>query len=208
MAIIGTLPNNIQNGQAVDANPVMADFNFIVNQVNANANPIGTLTAPSGTRTAFHQAAAPLGWTQDTSITDHTIQVVGVAGGLVSGTNGYSTMFNAAWTSDGHALTTAELAVHAHTIPDPGHTHTVNDPTHSHGYIISTNSAFGVAARAVAGDGSAGNTAQTNAAATGVSLAPALTGITATTNSGSGAAHTHTKQFNAKFIQMIIGVKT
>ena len=49
MAIIGTLPNTISNGQAVDATPVMADFNFIVNQVNANANPLGTFTAPSGT---------------------------------------------------------------------------------------------------------------------------------------------------------------
>jgi hypothetical protein len=43
MAIIGTLPNNIQNGQVVDANPVMADFNFIVNQVNANGQSIAGL---------------------------------------------------------------------------------------------------------------------------------------------------------------------
>ena len=48
MAIIGTLPNNIQDGQLVDASPLMADFNYIVNQVNANANPVGTLTAPAG----------------------------------------------------------------------------------------------------------------------------------------------------------------
>lgn len=40
--IVGTLPNNILNGQAVDATPVMADFNFIVNQVNANAMPLDT----------------------------------------------------------------------------------------------------------------------------------------------------------------------
>lgn len=37
MAIIGTLPNTITNGQAVDATPVMADFNWILNQTNANA---------------------------------------------------------------------------------------------------------------------------------------------------------------------------
>lgn len=35
--IIGALPNNIANGQAVDAVPVMADFNWILSQVNANA---------------------------------------------------------------------------------------------------------------------------------------------------------------------------
>src|ERR1700676_3544536 len=105
MPIIGTLPNNIQNGNTVDATPVMADFNFIVNQVNANGNPIGTLTAPSGTRTLFHQATAPVGWTQDTTITDHTVQVIGSAGGFTSFLNGYSSMFQLPWTSDGHALT-------------------------------------------------------------------------------------------------------
>ena len=39
-AIIGTLPNNIQNGQTADAVPLMADLNWIVNQVNANAAPL------------------------------------------------------------------------------------------------------------------------------------------------------------------------
>ena len=37
MAIISPLPYNIVNGQAVDSTPVMADFNQIVNNVNANA---------------------------------------------------------------------------------------------------------------------------------------------------------------------------
>lgn len=207
MAIIGTLPNNIQNGQAVDANPVMADFNFIVNQVNANANPTGTLTAPSGTRTIFHQAAAPLGWTQDATLTDHTLQVVGVAGGATGGANGYSTLFLSPWTSDGHALTTAELAVHAHGVSDPTHSHSVNDPTHSHPLTISTNATFGVAARPVAGDGSIGQTAQTNAAGTGISLNASATGVSIQ-NAGSGAAHTHTKTFNCNYAQVIMAVKT
>ena len=39
-AIIGTLPNNIQNGQTADAVPLMADLNWIVNQVNSNAAPL------------------------------------------------------------------------------------------------------------------------------------------------------------------------
>jgi hypothetical protein len=39
--IVGTLPNNIQNGQAEDAVPVMANLNWIINQVNANAQPLG-----------------------------------------------------------------------------------------------------------------------------------------------------------------------
>lgn len=34
--IIGALPYNIQNGQQEDANPVMANFNSIISQVNTN----------------------------------------------------------------------------------------------------------------------------------------------------------------------------
>lgn len=41
--IVGALPNNIQNGQVEDAVPVMANYNWIVNQVNANAAQL-TLT--------------------------------------------------------------------------------------------------------------------------------------------------------------------
>ncbi|VWC75930.1 hypothetical protein BCO18175_02357 [Burkholderia contaminans] len=44
MSIIGTLPANLQNGTTADASQVMADLNFIVNQVNANAMPVGTIS--------------------------------------------------------------------------------------------------------------------------------------------------------------------
>jgi len=40
--IISPLPYNIQDGQLVDAVPVMGDFNHIVSQVNANAQTIIT----------------------------------------------------------------------------------------------------------------------------------------------------------------------
>ncbi|MGH3967669.1 MAG: hypothetical protein ACRDTV_06010 [Mycobacterium sp.] len=41
-AIIGSLPNNIMDGDPVDAVPVMNDFNWIVSQVNANVPPLVT----------------------------------------------------------------------------------------------------------------------------------------------------------------------
>ncbi|AOI70839.1 tail fiber domain-containing protein [Burkholderia ubonensis] len=43
--IIGNLPNSLANGTTADASQVMADLNFIVNQVNANAlaNTVQTL---------------------------------------------------------------------------------------------------------------------------------------------------------------------
>jgi len=39
MAIIGTLPFNIMAGQLISAAPVMSNYNYIANQVNANALP-------------------------------------------------------------------------------------------------------------------------------------------------------------------------
>jgi len=48
MAIINPLPNSIANGQTEDATPLMANFNAIVSNVNANAAAAygGTLTNP------------------------------------------------------------------------------------------------------------------------------------------------------------------
>lgn len=40
MSIIGTLPNNIKNGDLEDAITLMANFNWIVAQVNANSAPL------------------------------------------------------------------------------------------------------------------------------------------------------------------------
>ena len=47
MAIIGPLPNIILDGQIIDAVPVMNDFNWIVNQVNANIPPLIPVVANS-----------------------------------------------------------------------------------------------------------------------------------------------------------------
>lgn len=200
MSIIGTLPNNIQNGQSVDATPLMADFNFIVNQVNSNANPIGTFTAPSGTRMVFHQAAAPSGWVQDTTITDHTIQVIGTAGGGTGGANAYSGMFLNQWTSDGHALSIAELAVHGHV--DAGHGHV--DAGHTHPQASGTYYAVG-APNVSGGVAISLNVAGGN---TQGGVANIQTGFANISNTGSGTAHTHTKTFNVNYVAMIMAAKT
>jgi len=210
MSIIGTLPNNIQNGQTVDATPVMADFNFIVNQVNANANPTGTLTAPSGTRAMFHQASAPPGWAQDATLNDFTIQLTGgTSGGAISNTGiGYSTMFNAQWVTDGHALTIAELAVHNHTAVDTGHTHAITDPQHAHGG--GNGGSFinlGAGSDIGAGGTAATSVPITATSPTGISINTGNANITVA-NAGSGNAHSHTKTFNVNYIQCIICQKT
>lgn len=205
MPIIGTLPNNIANGQAVDANPVMADFNFIVNQVNANANPTGTLTAPSGTRAVFQQASAPLGWTADASITDHTLQLTAASGNIVVTGNGYSGMFQTAWTSDGHALTIAELAAHNHTVTDPTHSH--SSPGHQHGTASGANFWTTTTGAGNFGGGGTGINQEAQTSATAITINNNGTGISIN-NNGSGSAHSHTKTFNVNYAQAVVGVKT
>lgn len=207
MPIIGTLPNIISNGQAVDATPVMADFNFIVNQVNANGVQVGTLAAPAGTRIVFQQATAPLGWTADATLTDHTLQLTAASGGIVTTGNGYTGMFQAAWTSDGHALTIAELASHGHNVTDPTHFHT--SPGHTHtsatGFNLYTaTNAGGASTNFSGGAVSINQEASTNAVA--VTINPVATGITIQ-NNGSGSAHSHTKAFNVNYAQAVVGVK-
>lgn len=198
MPVIGTLPNILTNGATADASQVMADFNFIVNQVNANANPIGTLTAPSGTRTIFHQAAAPLGWVQDATLTDHTLQVIGGAGGGTGGAVGYSAMFNAPWTSDAHALTIAELAAHSHT--DAGHNH--SDAGHFHTYLVgSGNTNFTGGGPSVTFTTEISNNTSTSFANIQASNANIQ-------NTGGGAGHSHTKTFNALFAAVIMCQKS
>lgn len=119
MAIIGTLPSQLANGTTADATQVMADFNFIVNQVNANGAPIGTLTAPAGTRTVFNQAAAPLGWAIDNTVQDNGLWVTNnVTGGGVQNSNtAFSGFLTGAWSTAGHALTVSEIPPHTHNVP-------------------------------------------------------------------------------------------
>lgn len=208
MPIIGTLPNNITNGQTVDANPVMADFNFIVNQVNANGNPAGTLTAPSGTSMLFQQSSAPLGWVAQTTVAyqDSLMHLTTPSTYVgVTGTNGAKQFLQSQWASDGHALTTAELATHSHS--DAGHTHAINEGAgHSHG-------AGGGNSFLVTGGGntiSAGSFAFQAQATT----ANAFTNLTIVSgnaniqNTGSGTAHSHTATFNITMVDHIIAVKS
>lgn len=206
MAIIGTLPNNIQNGQAVDANPVMADFNFIVNQVNANANPLGTLTAPSGTRIAFQQATAPLGWITDATLTDHSLHISATTGGTISaGVAGYSGFLAGTWATAGHALTIAELASHTHT--DSGHSHTATDSGHNH--VQNVNTYYNAPGIQLAGGTSINITAPGGVVTnTGTANITVATGTANLQNTGSGSAHTHNMTTTWNYADFIVAAKT
>ena len=198
MAIIGTLPNTISNGQTVDATPVMADFNFIVNQVNANATPLGSLTAPTGTRMSFNQAAVPVGWTQDVSFSDYAMRIVSGAGGGSGGAVAWSS-----WSGGGtfnlnaFTISQAQLPAHSHVI-------NINDPGHVHGSSSGTNF-ITLGGATVVNFGGASLAIQQAA-----STATNGTGITATANNtGSGASITPNFTTPAvHYTDWIIGVKS
>jgi len=79
MAIIGTLPVTLQNGTVADANQVMSDFNFIVNQVNANALPTTALIG--GTQLLNIQVFTSSGtYTPTTGTTRAYVEVLGAGG--------------------------------------------------------------------------------------------------------------------------------
>lgn len=217
MAIVGTLPNNIQNGQLEDATPLMANFNFILNAINANANPTGTFTAPSGTRMLFNQPSPPVGWAQETGAVFHDCSVRTVntpTGGSTGGSTVWSGWnYGGVFNLNTFTLSVAQLPVHGHA--DAGHSHGVNDPGHVHGApngqgfwmgngqsylnVLSSDGGGG-------GFGVASVSANIAAQATNVSL---QTGYSNNANTGSGAAIT--PSFNApqvKYSDYVIGIKT
>lgn len=208
MPIIGNLPNNLTNGTTADASQVMADFNYIVNQVNANANPTGTLTAPSGTTMAFAQSFAPTGWTAQTSATynDAFLRCVAPASfSFAGGSVNASTLILGPITGDGHALSVTEMPAHAHT--DSGHVHSTTENPHTHpgpaGASLYTNASSG--ANYGGGGTSFAIAAATGGATTGLSI---NTGTANLQNTGGGGAHSHTMTANAKYIDQIIAVKS
>jgi len=213
MSIIGTLPNNIQNGQLEDATPLMADFNFIVNQVNANAAPLGTLTAPAGTRMLFNQPAPPVGWTQEVgaAFNDTSVRTVTGAGGATAGSTSWGSWnFGGTFNANAFTISVAQLPAHNHGITDPTHNHAVNDPSHSHGpggsgaNFIYSGSPGGLVAAGSSGTFS-GSTAN---AVTGILLVAAGTGISVQ-NTGSGSSITPTFTTpQVKYSDYVIGIKS
>ena len=78
-------------------------------------------TFPAGTKLLFHQAAAPTGWTKQTTVNDAALRVVsGTTGGGTGGSVAFSTLFAAGKTVtlSGNVgettLTVAQLASHTH----------------------------------------------------------------------------------------------
>lgn len=83
MNIIGTLPVTLQNGTTADASQVMSDFNFIVNQVNANG--LSTAFIAPGTLLAIQVFSVSGTYTPTANATKALVKAIG-GGGAGGGT--------------------------------------------------------------------------------------------------------------------------
>lgn len=148
-ALTAVIDQGFQPGLAKSqqANTVWRQATFVAAAVaqliandGGNANDDGNLTAfvtslttaikntfvPTGTRMLFAQAAAPTGWTQDTTDTadNRMMRVVNTAGGGVGGSEDPTIMNVVPYHT--HGFTTGGMSSnnpHSHSVYDPGHAH-------------------------------------------------------------------------------------
>ena len=120
--LVQTFPGALGSGFNTAIISTEAEINFLTGlrsnvqaQIDALDTRIdsleATLSAPVGTRLVFHQAAAPTGWTQDTTKNDYMMRVVSTAGGGSGGSD--SPILNNKVPSHNHTAS----------VTDPGHTH-------------------------------------------------------------------------------------
>ena len=95
--------------------PIQTQFDDLGVRVSANEDAIANLIE-TGTKMMFYQAAAPTGWTIDTTVTDNMLRIVDgtiLVGGAAGGTGDPVTHSH---TTGSHALTEAEMPSHTHGI--------------------------------------------------------------------------------------------
>jgi hypothetical protein len=144
--------------------------------VNMFFVPTGPTTVgfQAGTVMLFAQAAAPLGWTQLTTVNDAALRIVnGASGGTTTGSVGLSAFIAAG--DNPVALTLTQIPAHTHTLTDPGHHHQSAVPNVN----VNVQQPGGTSVWASSLDGS-------------LPTSTSLIGIAATDSSGSGGTHAHT----------------
>ena len=164
-------------------------FATAITATEAELNALHGLTNyyfASGTRMPFAQAAAPTGWTQDTTdnATNRMLRVVNTTGNGVGGSA--SPILNNTVPSHTHTFTGNALAAHTHT--DSGHTHSE---------IAGIGPGYGQPA---------GGAASSAASTTGIGYA-AISSVSAGTPSGSISANGSASDWVPRYIDMIICAK-
>lgn len=115
----GTITVNVDGGANIDgaSSATLNEGQSRTYRVNAGASAYFTETSgyefPAGTEMVFFQAAAPPGWTQNTTNTDHALRVVSGSGGGTGGTDNFSSPPSTSHTHTGGNHTHAG-PLHAH----------------------------------------------------------------------------------------------
>jgi len=144
----------------------------------------------TGTKLNFYQAAAPTGWTQDTtaSLANRSLRVVTGAGGGTGGSHDLNSPPSIAHTHTGPSHTHTGPS-HTHTGPSHTHTHSLSAaahtltldqlPAHSHSWAVNSCGGYNYYV---------GGTQLT----TGCSPAhPGMTGSVGVASNGGGQSHSH-----------------
>ena len=97
--------------------------NYVSYMLGATGLPADSIVGgvPSGTKMLFAQAAAPTGWTKDTTHNDKSLRVVSGTGGGSGGSVAFSTVFGRTAVDDS-SLSIAQLAAHSHSISGTNNT--------------------------------------------------------------------------------------
>ena len=156
---------------------VAAGYGISISTVGATSTITNSIF-PAGTRVPFAQAAAPTGWTQDTSdnANNRMLRVVNTAGGGVAGTD--SPIVNSTtMVAHTHTFTGNAMGTHSHS--DAGHNHSIETRgTLTQGGPNATNAWFNVSSTTTATGyaniqaASAGTPTGSNSTTTGVSWTP------------------------------------
>lgn len=161
----------------------LSDFrNYVSYMLGATGLPADSIVGgvPSGTKMLFAQAAAPTGWTKDTTHNDKTLRVVSGSGGGSGGSVAFSTVFGRT-AVDGSSLSIAQLASHLHQ---------------------ETSSSQPSGATAGSGTGSSSNGIGSQSANYNMGGAAINT-----LSNGSGATHTHGLDLRVQYVDVIICTK-
>lgn len=153
----------------------------------------GYLPGPSGTIGIFVQAAAPTGWTKNTTHNDKALRIVSGTGAGSGGTSAFSTVFGKTAT-DAYTLAIADT---------PAHTHggaTGNDsPVHTHSVSNGSNGTAFTAA-ATAGSGVPNSTSITSGN-------PSVNHTHSISSQGGGGSHSHPMDIRVQYVDGIICTK-
>lgn len=161
---------------------------------------VGTSKAdafPTGTALPFYNDAPPTGWTANAALDEHTIKLVAANGGTAGGVEDFADIFTERvfiGTTEGHAITEAQMPPHRHFIANSTEPGFNGQPALSNANQLNRS----------------GSESDLNQ---GYNLRGGSTDATVGRSSsvGSGSAHTHELSLDAdldvKYAKMVVGVK-